>query len=88
VLRSFQVQFFRSEVDSDKEFNLFVMHQNRPNRNGTNHIPASVIPPFINLVLWGHEHECRIDPEIEDIADGQSQLYISQPGKIGYQCSI
>jgi len=41
-----------------------------------NSISDAMIPSFIDLVIWGHEHECRIDPE----ASESSNLMISQPG--------
>jgi len=31
---------------------------------------------FLHLVLWGHEHECLIDPELNP----QQEFYITQPG--------
>jgi hypothetical protein len=26
-----------------------------------NHIPATFLPDFLHLVIWGHEHECLIE---------------------------
>lgn len=50
----------------------------------TNHIPESFIPPFFDLVVWGHEHECRIEPEYhvcgEDAEGEEAGVYITQPG--------
>lgn len=33
------------------------------------------MPEFLDLVIWGHEHDCRIEPELTN-----NNVYISQPG--------
>ncbi|KAI8141590.1 Metallo-dependent phosphatase-like protein [Fennellomyces sp. T-0311] len=47
----------------DDAFNLFVLHQNRVKHGPTSHVPEEFLDDFLDLVLWGHEHDCRIDPE-------------------------
>lgn len=42
----------------------------------TNYIPESFLPEFLDLVIWGHEHECLIDPAYSP----QQDFYVSQPG--------
>ncbi|GJQ69804.1 mre11 [Trypoxylus dichotomus] len=44
-------------------FNILVLHQNRANRGIKNFIPDHVIPKFIDLVIWGHEHDCIMEPQ-------------------------
>lgn len=49
-----------------------------------NYIPENFIPGFINLVLWGHEHECRLHKGgglvgVEP-AEGLDRTFICQPG--------
>jgi len=34
------------------------------------------LPNFIDLVIWGHEHESRIRPEFNDL----QSFYVTQPG--------
>ena len=34
------------------------------------------LPEFLDLVIWGHEHECRIRPEYNEL----QRFYVSQPG--------
>ena len=34
------------------------------------------MPEFLDLVIWGHEHECRIRPEYNEL----QRFYVSQPG--------
>ena len=53
------------EDDDDAEswFNMFVLHQNRDfGRGPKNCIHEHMLPPHLNLVLWGHEHECQVEP--------------------------
>lgn len=50
------------EEDSDSFFNIFTLHQNRDlGRGGKNCIQESMIPEWMDLVIWGHEHECLIE---------------------------
>ena len=41
-------------------FHILVLHQNRAKRGPTSFIPESFIPDFFHLVIWGHEHDCRL----------------------------
>lgn len=34
------------------------------------------MPEFLHLVIWGHEHECRIRPEFNELL----HFYVTQPG--------
>ena len=57
----------------------------RAKHGATNYIPSSFIPDFFDLVIWGHEHECLLEPEFIPTGsvgeDGEDRgLYISQPG--------
>lgn len=62
----------------DDWFNIFVLHQNRVIRGANNYIPETVLDPFLDLVIWGHEHECRIDPERNETQG----FHVIQPGMI------
>jgi double-strand break repair protein MRE11 len=58
-------------------FNLFVIHQNRDYGRGTkNCVHESMIPEWMDLVVWGHEHECIIEPQESVVGT----FRISQPG--------
>lgn len=57
-------------------FSLMVLHQNRVDRGFKNYIPEEVLPDFLDFVLWGHEHDCRVLPEE---VPGKS-FFVSQPG--------
>ncbi|XP_075273610.1 double-strand break repair protein MRE11 isoform X1 [Opisthocomus hoazin] len=71
-----QVTMLRPKEDEDSWFNLFVIHQNRSKHGATNYIPEQFLDDFINLVIWGHEHECKIAP----FQNEQQRFYVSQPG--------
>ncbi|KAJ1805258.1 meiotic recombination, partial [Coemansia sp. RSA 2598] len=62
--------------DTDKWFNLMVLHQNRVAHGPKNHIPEHFLSEFLDLVIWGHEHQCMVDPEYNH----QRAFYVSQPG--------
>lgn len=70
------VSMLRPKEDKDDWFNMFVIHQNRAKHGATNYIPEQFLDDFLDLVIWGHEHECRIDPEW----NGIQNFYVSQPG--------
>ncbi|PIA13483.1 DNA repair exonuclease [Coemansia reversa NRRL 1564] len=62
--------------DTEKWFNLMVLHQNRVAHGPKNHIPEHFLDGFLDLVIWGHEHQCQVDPEYNH----QKAFYVSQPG--------
>ena len=90
-LRSNRVRMYMPKDKSDW-FNLLLLHQNRygdlgllkrfnSNAHRVKHGPQEFVPEGlfddnINLVVWGHEHDCRIRPE--PVAG--KRYFISQPG--------
>jgi double-strand break repair protein MRE11 len=70
-----KVQFLRPEEDEERPgeeddddddqtgfFNIFALHQNRDyGRGAKNCVQEHMIPDWMDLVVWGHEHECLID---------------------------
>lgn len=71
-----QVTMLRPKEDQDEWFNLFTLHQNRSKHGPTNYIPEQFLDEFIDLVVWGHEHECLIAPSRNE----QQLFYVTQPG--------
>ncbi|KAM6157684.1 double-strand break repair protein MRE11 [Rhynchocyon petersi] len=71
-----KVTMLRPREDENSWFNLFVIHQNRSKHGSTNFIPEQFLDDFIDLVIWGHEHECKIAPTKNE----QQLFYVSQPG--------
>ncbi|MES1905564.1 MAG: Double-strand break repair protein mre11a, partial [Paramarteilia canceri] len=63
--------------EDNSSFNIFLIHQNH-NTHGPSakYIPESFLPQFLDLVLWGHEHDCYPDP-VENAEHGFSVI---QPG--------
>lgn len=57
-------------------FNILVLHQNRVKTNPKNAINEQFLPRFLDLVIWGHEHECLVDPqEVPGMG-----FHLTQPG--------
>eukprot|EP01067_Filipodium_phascolosomae_P003652 Filipodium_phascolosomae@DN2653_c0_g2_i1.p1 len=69
--RSFQkgvVEFLVPEEGPKDWFNIMLIHQNRfkgaaGGSLNKNYIHETFLPSFLDLVVWGHEHECVIDPQ-------------------------
>lgn len=58
-------------------FNIFTLHQNRDlGRGSKNCVHESMIPEWMDLVVWGHEHECLINPAESLVGT----FRITQPG--------
>ncbi|XP_052818533.1 double-strand break repair protein MRE11-like [Mya arenaria] len=70
------VTMLRPKENRDDWFNMFVIHQNRSKHGPTNHIPEQFLDDFLDLIFWGHEHECRLEAEW----NGTQNFYVTQPG--------
>ncbi|KAK0557253.1 meiotic recombination [Tilletia horrida] len=75
-LRANRVRLQRPAEETDEWFNLLVLHQNRARHNLKAAVPEGLFDDSTHLVIWGHEHECRIAPET---VTGK-RYKISQPG--------
>merc|ERR1719253_1992873 len=67
------------EDDGDSPwFNIFALHQNKADsgRGNKNCVHESMIPEWMDLVVWGHEHECLIEPQESLVGT----FRITQPG--------
>jgi double-strand break repair protein MRE11 len=49
------------DAELSEWFNIFVFHQNRGQKGGSNIYFEDLFPSFLDLVIWGHEHECKIE---------------------------
>lgn len=78
--RLFQEKKVEMLRDEEHEwFNLLVLHQNRAEDRGVgNFIKEDDLPKFMDLVLWGHEHDC----ELLEMKGKQEKDYfrVVQPG--------
>ena len=81
LFRENRVKMLKPEEETDTWFNLLVLHQNRNKHatSSTNYIPEHFIDGMFDLVLWGHEHECRLTPEKRFFSEDK-ELFITQPG--------
>uniref|UniRef100_A0AC35GXZ1 Mre11 DNA-binding domain-containing protein n=1 Tax=Panagrolaimus sp. PS1159 TaxID=55785 RepID=A0AC35GXZ1_9BILA len=72
--------------DVDEWFNILIVHQNRPPRSTTrttgSFLHLSVLPSQMDLIIWGHEHKCEIEPQFfpKGTADQDDGFFIIQPG--------
>lgn len=49
---------------ADKDyFSILLFHQNRAAHSPTNHIPENFLDDFLDLIVWGHEHECLAEDQ-------------------------
>nr|XP_016467934.1 PREDICTED: double-strand break repair protein MRE11-like isoform X4 [Nicotiana tabacum] len=74
------VQWMRPEAQERCQvsdwFNILVLHQNRVKTNPKNAINEHFLPRFLDFIVWGHEHECLVDPqEVPGMG-----FHITQPG--------
>ncbi|KAF4384304.1 hypothetical protein F8388_004537, partial [Cannabis sativa] len=74
------VQWMRPESQEGCQvsdwFNILVLHQNRVKTNPKNAINEHFLPRFLDFIVWGHEHECLVDPqEVPGMG-----FHITQPG--------
>ncbi|EAT37438.1 AAEL010595-PA [Aedes aegypti] len=71
-----EAKVFLEKPEDTDWFNVMVVHQNRADRGPKNYLPEKSLPAFLDLVIWGHEHDCRIIPE----ENPNKKFYVSQPG--------
>jgi DNA repair exonuclease SbcCD nuclease subunit len=57
---------------------IFFFFDLRNAHSPKNYIPEKMIDDFIDLVIWGHEHECNILPT----PSAERDFYIMQPGNL------
>ncbi|ODQ66288.1 DNA repair exonuclease [Nadsonia fulvescens var. elongata DSM 6958] len=70
------VKFPRPRQFKDEWFNLLCVHQNHAAHSPTAHLPEKVLPSFMDLIVWGHEHECKIDL----VTNNERGFKVCQPG--------
>jgi len=72
------VQWAKPQQEPAGWFNLAVVHQNRTRHTQTqrDYLPEKFLPSWLDMVIWGHEHECCADP-VESV---EGQYFVLQPG--------
>lgn len=76
TFRDHKVKWFRPNAQTGEWFNLLAVHQNHHAHTATSYLPENVLPDWLNLVVWGHEHECLIDPT----RNPETGFHVMQPG--------
>ncbi|EQL01038.1 DNA repair protein rad32 [Ophiocordyceps sinensis CO18] len=76
TFRDHKVKWFRPNVQTSDWFNLLAVHQNHHAHTATSYLPENVLPDWLDLVVWGHEHECVIDPT----QNAETGFHVMQPG--------
>ncbi|KAJ3561970.1 hypothetical protein NPX13_g8742 [Xylaria arbuscula] len=74
--RDHRVKWFRPNQQSTDWFNLLAVHQNHHAHTATSYLPENMLPEWLDLVVWGHEHECLIDPR----HNPETGFHVMQPG--------
>ena len=76
TFRDGKVKFFQPNTQKEDWFNIMSVHQNHHAYTETSHLPENFLPDFLDLVIWGHEHECLIDPR----TNPEMNFKVMQPG--------
>ncbi|KAK2735615.1 meiotic recombination [Onygenales sp. PD_40] len=76
TFRDGKVKFFQPSLQKSDWFNLLSVHQNHHAHTETGYLPENFLPDFVDLVIWGHEHECLIDPRLNP----ETNFHVMQPG--------
>jgi double-strand break repair protein MRE11 len=76
TFRDGNVKFFQPNLHKDEWFNLASVHQNHHAYTESGYLPESFLPEFLDLIIWGHEHECKIEPE----TNTERGFKVIQPG--------
>lgn len=53
-----KVAFEVPSMREDEWFNIMCVHQNHTGHTNTAFLPEQFLPDFLDIVIWGHEHEC------------------------------
>ncbi|KAI9773225.1 MAG: meiotic recombination [Candelina submexicana] len=76
TFRDGKVKFYQPNTQKKDWFNLMSVHQNHHAYTDTGYLPENFLPEFLDLVVWGHEHECLIDPRYNP----ETSFHVMQPG--------
>lgn len=76
TFRSEKVKFHRPSRQMGDWYNVICVHQNHHAYTETSYLPENFLPDFLDLVIWGHEHECLIEPRWNP----EMNFQVMQPG--------
>ena len=80
-----EVKVARPVEARDEWFSILALHQNRLPRgaglNAKGYIREEALPSCIDLVIWGHEHECLIGGGMAAVPESaENDFVVLQPG--------
>lgn len=76
TFRDNKVKWFRPDTQAKDFFKILTLHQNHHAHTPTSYLAENALPDFLDLVIWGHEHECLIDPR----RNPETGFHVMQPG--------
>ena len=77
TFRDGKVKWFRPGGEqANGWFSMLAVHQNHHAHTATSYLPENVLPDWMDIVVWGHEHECLIDPR----KNPETGFHVMQPG--------
>ncbi|KAH8885009.1 DNA repair exonuclease [Thozetella sp. PMI_491] len=76
TFRDNKVKFYRPGQQKTDWFNLLTVHQNHYAHTATGYLPENMLPDYMDLVVWGHEHECLVEP----VLNHETGFHVMQPG--------
>ncbi len=76
TFRDEKVRFHKPGTQQSDWFNMICVHQNHSAHTETSYLPENFLPQFLDLVIWGHEHECDIEPHLNP----EMNFRVMQPG--------
>ncbi|EHY59281.1 Double-strand break repair protein mus-23 [Exophiala dermatitidis] len=76
TFRNNKVKFHRPSTQMEDWYNIIAVHQNHHAYTETSYLPENFLPGFLDLVIWGHEHECLIEPRLNP----EMNFQVMQPG--------
>ena len=76
TFRGGKVKFYQPGTQQSDWFQLMCVHQNHTAHTETSYLPENFLPSFLDLVIWGHEHECDIEPHLNP----EMNFKVMQPG--------
>lgn len=76
LIRNNKLIFLTNDEVTPQGLNVLLLHQNRSSNINKNYLNENLLPDFLDLLIWGHEHEC-----IPDLAyNSLKNFNILQPG--------
>lgn len=76
TFRDQNVKFYRPGAMQNEWYSILSVHQNHVSHTETSWLPESFLPRFMDMVIWGHEHECLINPR----PNAEMGFEVMQPG--------